>query len=114
MVTLSYDQAKKSLIMMSIYLIVASLIIKGLGYIIEFNFVSVFQSLLDGSSINIKLPKFNFDSLSFDLIINTLEQKIQEVLQSLLPTTALASLIKVPNSSVVTLDSSSNKFFINS
>lgn len=93
MIILSYDTAKRSLLMMSLYLIGASLVIKGLGYLLEFNFLSAFQSLLNGTDVSLQLPEFNLDSFSFDFILNTIQGKIQEILQTIIPaaTTILGS-----------------------
>lgn len=86
MIILSYDTAKRSLLMMALYLIGASLVIKGLGYLLEFNFLSVFQSLLNDVDVSLQLPEFNIDSFSFDLIADTIQGKIQEILQTIIPT----------------------------
>lgn len=85
MVVLTYDTAKRSLIMMSLYLICASLIFKGVGCLFEYNFMAAFQSFSGGIDLNFKFPKFNINSLSFDWIANSIGGKIKEVLQVLIP-----------------------------
>lgn len=80
MVVLSYDSAKRSLIMIAVYLICASLIIKGVGHLLEYNFIASIQSLLGNGHFSIELPTFNADSLSFDLIANTIKEKFQAIL----------------------------------
>ncbi|RBP59290.1 hypothetical protein DES36_11915 [Alkalibaculum bacchi] len=89
MIILSYDRARRSLLMMSLYLVGVSLVIKGLGYFLELNFLSIFQSLLDGTKFSLKVPKFNMDSFSFSLLINAIEGKIQEILQTVIPTASM-------------------------
>ncbi|WP_260288382.1 hypothetical protein [Peribacillus aracenensis] len=83
MVVLSYDSAKRSLIMLAVYLVCASLAIKGVGHLLEYNFISGFESLLGEGKLSFELPKFNFDNLSFDLIATTLKEKIQGIINVL-------------------------------
>lgn len=73
---LSYGSAKRTLIMVAVYLICASLIIKGLSHLLEFNLMTNVQSYFSDEKINFQLPKLNLDSLSFDLISNTIREKI--------------------------------------
>lgn len=87
MVVLSYETAKRSLIRMSVYLVCTSLVIKGVGWFLEFNFMSVFQGLLGGDieSFSFKLPEFNMDSISFDWILNEIKEQVQEIINVLIP-----------------------------
>ena len=87
MIVLSYDNAKRSLFNMAVYLICTSLIIKGFGYLIEFNAIQSVQALISGQGINFSLPEFNMDSLSFDMIQNTIKEKFQEIVTVLIPST---------------------------
>lgn len=82
---LSYDNAKRSLFNMAVYLICTSLIIKGFGYLVEFNVVQTFQALASGSDFSIALPEFNMDSLSFDMVSNAIKEQVEEILTVLLP-----------------------------
>lgn len=59
MVVLSYDTAKRSLIMMAVYLVCISLLIKGVSHLLEYNVSNAFQSLLNGSDFTISLPVQN-------------------------------------------------------
>lgn len=86
---LSYSSARRSLIMMAVYLVCASLIIKGVGHLLEFNFLNAIQSMLQGNGVNFTMPDFNFDNLSFDLIGNTLKEKVRGIFEVLIPSAAL-------------------------
>lgn len=87
MVVLSYDSAKRFLLMMVLYLVCASLIIKGIGHLLEYNFISAFQSMLGGKSISFSLPEFNMDSLSFEWLANTFKEKVEEIITVIIPST---------------------------
>lgn len=92
MIVLSYDKAKRTLIMMAVYLIIASLVIKGVGGILNYNLVGMTQSLLNGQGINFslpdfELPTFNMDTFSFDMLRNTINQKVHEFVDLILPAT---------------------------
>lgn len=84
MVVLSYDTAKRSLIMMAVYLVCISLLIKGVSHLLEYNVSNAFQSLLNGSDFTISLPEFNWDSLSFEWIASLVREKVQNVVYELL------------------------------
>lgn len=88
MVVLSYNSAKRSLLFMALYLVIASLVIKGLGYVIEFNFTQVFSSigsLTNFADFNFELPQFDFSTLSFEGIKTFITEKISDFIQILMP-----------------------------
>lgn len=91
MVVLSYDSAVRSLLMMALYLIAASLLFKGVGLVMEMSFTNSVDSLLSGNGLSFSLPDFNFDSFSFDLILNVVKEKISEFIHVLLPSTLAAA-----------------------
>ncbi|MEY8742810.1 hypothetical protein AB9M62_25435 [Bacillales bacterium AN1005] len=78
---LSYGSAKRSLIMMAVYIICASLIIRGIGHLLEYNFITGIESMLSGHSFKFELPKFNIENLSFDLLATTVKDKINGFVQ---------------------------------
>lgn len=101
MVVLSYDSAKRSLLFMALYLVLASLIIKGIGYFIEINFISSLGSLTNLADFNLELPQFDFSTFSFEGIKNFITEKISELIQLLIPSTlgvanAVTSLGTIP------------------
>lgn len=89
MIVLSYDTAKKHLLILVLYLIAASLLIKGIGVFLNYNVIEVFSSIsgnMDLSSLsNISLPEFNKDSLSFDWIIKAITEFIDGITAALIP-----------------------------
>ncbi|MFP7474476.1 hypothetical protein SFC55_26165 [Niallia taxi] len=78
---LSYSSAKRSLIMTAVYLICASLIIKGIGHLLEHNFVAGLETILSGHQFNFEIPKFNMDNLSFDLLATFIKEKIDGIIE---------------------------------
>ncbi|APC50384.1 hypothetical protein BME96_19060 (plasmid) [Virgibacillus halodenitrificans] len=88
MVVLSYDSAKRSLLVMALYLVITSLIIKGLGFVIELNLAQAFSSLGSITNIadfNLDLPKFDISTLSFESAKSFILDKLNELVQMLLP-----------------------------
>lgn len=91
MVVLSYDKAKRTLVMMAIYLIIASFVIKGVGGILNYNLLGMTDSLLNGQGLSfslpeINLPTFNMDTFSFDILRNIVNEKIHEFVDVIFPT----------------------------
>lgn len=89
LVILSYDTAKRYLIIMSLYLILASTLIKGLSFLLESNFLLVdYLGNFTSEDLNLsKLQEFNFDSFSFEWLLNALKDKIDSFLENLIPLT---------------------------
>lgn len=87
MPVLSYDTAKRSLIRTSVYLVSASLVIQGVGHLLEFNVISAFQGMLAGDMdhFSLQLPEFNMDSISFDLVAAKIKEKIEEFISIVVP-----------------------------
>ncbi|MFB7304583.1 hypothetical protein [Heyndrickxia sporothermodurans] len=47
---------------------------------LEYNFITAFQSLLGGGKFNIEMPDFNWDNLSFDIIADTIKEKFHAII----------------------------------
>uniref|UniRef100_UPI0034509870 hypothetical protein n=1 Tax=Carnobacterium sp. TaxID=48221 RepID=UPI0034509870 len=89
MIVLSSDKAKRTLVMMAMYLIVASLLIKGIGEIMHYNLIDMTGSLLNGTDVKFsmpKLPDFNMDNFSFDILSNIIREKLHGFIDLILPT----------------------------
>ncbi|WP_437834459.1 hypothetical protein ACQRXC_29420 (plasmid) [Niallia taxi] len=78
---LTYSSAKRSLIMTAVYLICASLIIKGIGHLLEYNLITGLETMLSGHQFNFEIPKFNMDNLSFDLLATFVKDKIDGIIE---------------------------------
>lgn len=106
MIILSYDKARKSLLMMAIYLICTSIVFKFIGLAFEYNFQSLLGSVSFNQDFNLSLPTFNFDTMSFEWIIESIRAKINEILQLILPATVgfvdLTFFNSLPNQSALT------------
>lgn len=99
MVVLSYDSAKRSLLFTALYLVLASIIFKGLAHVIEINLIGSFtslDSLLNFTDWNIELPQFDFSTWSFEGIKIYLSDKITDLVNMLIP-----GMIGVANAAVV-------------
>jgi len=88
MIVLTYDSAKRSLIFLAIYLVLTSLVIKGIGHMIEFSFLASFS--VDSFSLDSLLGGFNldfdFNSFSFEGAKTLISEKIDEMMDGILPT----------------------------
>ncbi len=86
MVVFSFDKAKRTIILMAVYLVCTSFLIKGVGYLMEYNFTGMFTSLLNGYEFKVSLPEFDQNTYSFDILANIFKEKVQDFMNIILPT----------------------------
>lgn len=88
MVELSYDKVGKTIILMSVYLIMASVAFNVLASVLQFNIMDISQSLLNGGNIEFSLPPlpdFNIDNFSFDLLKVWVNEGIHKFIDVIFP-----------------------------
>lgn len=86
MIALSYEKATRLLVMMSIYLICTTLVLKGLAHLLELNLLPTFHTLLYGGKFELVIPEINVGTFNIEEIWNDILVKVEEVIQVLIPT----------------------------
>lgn len=78
MVVLSYDKARRTIIMMAVYLVLVAFAVRGLSVVLNHNLTSMIDSATNGSGIRLSLPtlpEFNLDSFSFEMLKSIMTEK---------------------------------------
>lgn len=84
MIALSYEKATRLLVMMSIYLICTTLVLKGLAHLLEINLLPTFHTLLYGGKFELVIPEINVGTFNIEEIWNDILVKVEEVIQVLI------------------------------
>ncbi|KIO69704.1 hypothetical protein B4065_1370 [Caldibacillus thermoamylovorans] len=101
---LSYDGAKHYLFSMALYLVGVSIVIKGLGFLLESNIIGFFGDIIP---TDMSLP-FNFDTLSFEGLLTVIKDKLHQLFEGLMP--VALGLVEVVSVSTLKLTKTSSVF----